>query len=178
MYDQSLVLDAPWQDFLAEVDQALSGPAQLVCIGGFVVTNVHGFSRATADIDYIESPRELAQELEAIAGRGSRLQKKYGLYLDNVAGVVTMPINFEDRLTELPFGFAHLRIFVPDVYDLVLSKLERNSPKDYADVQFLAEKYGLSFAGLVQRFESELDFLPNRERHGNTLSFWREWFVG
>jgi Nucleotidyltransferase of unknown function (DUF6036) len=91
--------------------------------------------------------------------------------------MVTMPMNFDERLTEASFRFRNLKILIPDIYDLVLSKLERNSPKDYEDVHFLATKYKLSFAILRKRFDDELDFIPNRERHMTTLDhFWREWF--
>ena len=159
---------------LTEINNQLSSPVQLICIGGFVVTNIHGFSRSTGDLDHIESP-ELGAELQQIAGKGTLLHKKYGLYVDYV-GFVTMPLNFEERLVETLFHFANIKILVPEVYDLVLAKLERNSPKDQQDVQFLAKKYGLSFAVLQKRFEDELDFIPNRERHITTLNFWRDWF--
>lgn len=87
-----------------------------------------------------------------------------------------MPLNFDERLIEVPFEFKNLKIFVADVYDLILSKLERNSPKDQADVQFLADKYQLKFSILRARFDDELDFIANRDRHMATLNFWQEWF--
>ncbi len=38
-----------------------------------------------------------------------------------------MPENYDERLTELYAGrFKNIRLFVPDAYDLVLSKLTRN----------------------------------------------------
>ncbi len=175
MPDEPLKLGSPWHEFLTEIDEQLSSPVRLVCIGGFVVTVIHGFSRSTGDLDHVECPHELTAELAQIAGKGTPLHKKFGLYVDYV-GFVTMPYNFDERLLEAPFHFENIKIFVPDVYDLVLSKLERNSPKDQADVRFLANKYGLSFAILQKRFEEELDFIPNRERHSSTLNFWRDWF--
>jgi hypothetical protein len=176
MPDKPLELEHPWAEFLAEIDERLTAPAQLICIGGFVVTKIHGFSRDTGDLDHIQSPHALTAELQAIAGKGSPLEEKYDLYVDYVA-VVTMPYNFDERLTEVPLQLKNIKIFIPDNYDLVLSKLERNSPKDYADVEFLAKKYGLSFATLRKRFDEELDFIPNPERHITTLNvFWREWF--
>jgi uncharacterized nucleotidyltransferase DUF6036 len=175
MSERQLKLDSPWDEFLSAIDEQLTAPARIICIGGFVVTKIHGFSRSTGDLDHIESPRELTAELHAIAGQGSPLHRKYHLYVDSV-GVVTMPINFDERLIEVRLELKKISILVPDIYDLILSKLERNSPKDYADVQFLAEKYKLSFATLRKRFDEELDFMPNRERHVGTLDFWRDWF--
>jgi hypothetical protein len=176
MSEEALKLDSPWNEFLNEIDELQTAPTQIICIGGFVVTKIHGFSRNTGDLDYIESPSELAAQLDAIAGKGSPLHKKYNLYVDYVGALVTMPINFDERLMEVSFQFKNLKIFIPDVYDLILSKMERNSPKDYEDVHFLAEKYSLGFAILRKRFDEELDFIPNRERHISTLNFWREWF--
>jgi len=52
--------------------------------------------------------------------------------------------------------FRKLRIFAPDPYDLALSKLERNSPKDQGDVEYLARTVPLSTQLLQERYEREL----------------------
>lgn len=176
MPDEPLKLGFPWHEFLTEIDEHLTAPTQITCIGGFVITNIHGFSRSTGDLDHVELQSEVPDELHKIAGKGSALHKKYKLYVDYVGGIVTIPLNFDKRLVEVPFELKTLKIFIPDVYDLILSKLERNSPKDQADVQFLANKYNLRFSILRARFDDELDFIPNRDRHVTTLNFWREWF--
>lgn len=176
MLEEPLTLSSPWNEFLTEIDEQLTAPAQIICIGGFAITNIHGLSRSTGDLDHIQSPRELVADLQTIAGKGSPLHRKYDLYVDYVGGIVTLPLNFDERLIEVPLRFKNLRIFVVEIYDLVLSKLERNSPKDYGDVRFLAEKYTLSFSVLRKRFDDELDFMANRERHITTLNFWRDWF--
>ena len=176
MLNEPPKLEPQWRKFLAEIDARLSAPAHLICIGGFVVTAIHGFSRNTEDLDHIESSGKVADELDAIAGKGSPLHKKYKLYVDHV-GIVNMPIDFMDRLIHVPMAFENITFFIPETYDLILSKLERNSPKDYSDVEYLAKKYQLSFAVLLHRFNEELDFIPNRERHLKTLThFWQEWF--
>jgi hypothetical protein len=174
---RGLTLDSPWHEFLTEINDRLTAPVQLVCIGGFVVTKIYGFSRATGDLDQIlTKPRKLSGELEQLAGYGSDLHRKYRLYLDNVA-IVTMPMNYEERLTEAPYQYPKINLLIPDIYDLVLSKLERNSPKDQADVEYLAKQNKLSFNLLRKRFDEELDFIANRDRHVTTLdALWREWF--
>jgi hypothetical protein len=54
--------------------------------------------------------------------------------------VATMPEDYESRLQEMfPGRLKKLKIFAPDAYDLVLSKLERNSPKDQGDLEYLAK---------------------------------------
>jgi hypothetical protein len=70
-------LPRPWPAFLADVDQSLSEPVELHCLGGFVLTAVYGIPRSTADIDYIAIiPQEAIEDLERIAGRDSALAKK------------------------------------------------------------------------------------------------------
>src|SRR3974390_947651 len=78
-------------------------------------------------------------ELETIAGRGSALHKKHGMYLQHVT-IADVPADFAARLTEVfPGSFARLRLFALDVHDLVLAKLARNSPVDLEDAKFLAQ---------------------------------------
>ena len=121
----------PWSAFLDELDQAISEPIELHCIGGFVVSLLYGLPRSTGDVDYVAAiPRYRTEELEQLAGRGSKLAAKYKVHLQHVT-VATMPEDYESRLKEMfPGRLKKLKIFAPDAYDLVLSKLERNSPKD------------------------------------------------
>jgi len=78
-----------------------------------------------------------------------------------------MPEDYETRLTELfPGRFKNLRICVPDPYDLILSKLERNSPKDREDVEYLVGKLKLNPNLLRERYEREQrPNLSNESRH-------------
>jgi hypothetical protein len=77
--------------------------------------------------------------LERLAGRGSKLAAKYKVHLRPVT-VATVPEDYESRLKETFSGrFKKLKILAPDPYDLVLSKLERNSPEDQGDVEYLAK---------------------------------------
>ena len=161
-------LPSPWDEFLREVDKLLPEPVRLHCIGGFVLTIHYGLPIATSDVDYVEViPGPALGQVEQIAGRGSRLYEKYRLYFQYV-GVVTLPENYRSRLVEiLPGEFQKLRVFIPDPYDLVLSKLERNSPKDRSDVAFLAKRLSLDPETLSDRFRRELRpyLLAHHERH-------------
>jgi len=42
----------PWAEFLEELDALHLEPAQLHCIGGFVLSVFYGLPRPTGDIDY------------------------------------------------------------------------------------------------------------------------------
>ena len=134
-------LPSPWRDFLKEhdADPDLSRSISFDLIGGFVFKVIYGLPRPTQDIDYYTmQPRFV--EYEEITGRKSALGKKHKVWL-HAAGHAEMPRNYSSRLTEILAGeFKHLRLFIPDIYDLVLSKLKRNSDKDRADVVFVFKK--------------------------------------
>ena len=64
-------LKDPWRSFLREVDRQLAKPLELHCLGGFVVSELYGLSRTTADIDVLvaNQPSEL-KWLASVAGKG------------------------------------------------------------------------------------------------------------
>ena len=165
----------PWSVFLDELDQVLSEPIALHCIGGFVVSLLYGLPRPTGDIDYIAAiPRHRLQQLEELAGRGSKLEAKYKVHLQHVT-VAAMPEDYEARVKEMfPRRFKKLRLLAPDAYDLVLSKLERNSPKDQGDVEYLAKTVPLDPNVLQERYVRELrpNLMARQTWHDGTLKMW------
>ncbi len=169
-------IPSPWKEFLAELDSLLDQPIQMDCIGGFAVVMGYGLARATNDLDYRTlHPFNRVQDLQRLAGPQSALARKHGVYTQ-YTGVDSMPENYEDRLTELfPDHFANLRLFIPDPYDLILSKLCRNIERDREDVEFLATTNHLDSAVLRERYK---ELVPNligpRNRHDATLEFWVE----
>jgi hypothetical protein len=172
-------LPEPWFSFLAEVDQVLTEPVEVQCLGGFVLTILYEVPRVTGDLDYIVTlPNEASERLEQVAGRESKLAGKHRLHFQRVGGVVDLPENYEDRLQELSVNLKKLRLKVLEPYDLILSKLSRNSQKDREDVKFLARQLGLEFAVAYERFEKEMKpWMPNADRHEQTLNVvWKEYF--
>ena len=167
---------AHWKAFLQDVDQLLQSAVELHCLGGFVLSVLYDLPRPTADVDYIAAtPSSAVAELETIAGRGSALHKKHGMYLQHVT-IADVPEDFAARLTELfPGSFARLRLFALDVHDLVLAKLARNSPVDLEDAKFLAKAGWLDKSALELRYAKELrPYLANESRHDLTLKLWLE----
>jgi hypothetical protein len=168
-------LPSPWRELLGELDEALSEPVELHCIGGFVIGLLYKFPRPTADVDYISAiPRDQIKELVRLAGRESRLARKHKVYLQHVA-IATMTEDYESRLTEMFRGrFKKLKIFAPDPYDLALSKLERNSPKDQEDVEYLARTAPLRPEVLQERYERELrpNLMARQSWHDGSLKMW------
>jgi len=164
----------PWLSFLVELDATAETEVRLDCMGGFVVTMVYGFSRATGDLDVLEiAPREAGKPMLQLGRQGGPLHKKYKIYLDPV-GVAHVPENYEDRLTKIfPRSFRHLRLCALDPYDLALSKLERNIQRDRDDMKYPARTVPLDLDMLKQRYQKELRWqLGNPEREDLTLKLW------
>jgi hypothetical protein len=171
-------LPSPWRAFLNDIDQHLSVPVELHCLGGFVLAILYGLPRPTDDLDYFSViPQHAFEELQALGGLGSQLCKKYKVFLQRVGAIADLPENYDHRLHELHLGLPKLSLKVLDPYDLVLSKLTRNSPKDREDVKFLAANLKLSFKVLSERFEAEMKpWIANADRHILTLKLWQEYF--
>jgi Nucleotidyltransferase of unknown function (DUF6036) len=161
----TITLAKPWSDFLKALDHALSQAVSLTSIGGFVLSVLYDLPRTTGDIDYLEViPSNALHELEAIGGRNSALAKKYGLALQHVGGVADPPEDYRSRLNELPTNLSKVRLWVLDPYDLLLTKLTRNSPKDREDAKYLIGKEKLEFGTFYARWEREMaPWIGNRE---------------
>lgn len=170
-------LPAPWADFLGELDTLLDEPIQLHCIGGFAVVAGYGLPRATNDLDYRTMiPYNRINDLQRLAGPGSALAQKHKVYVQH-PGIDVIPENYDERLTELsPERFKNIRLFIPDAYDLVLSKLSRNIERDRQDVEYLARTERLDPAILRGRYAKELRsiHIGDPKQHDQTVEFWIE----
>ena len=166
----------PWNSFLKDLDEAVNDMVRLDCIGGFVVTQLYGLKRPTADVDVIElAPREASEILMRLAVQGGPLHKKHRIYLDRVT-VAAVPENYEERLVEMfPGTYRYLRLMALDPYDIALSKLERNSQKDRDDVRFLARTTPFDVSILEARYRAELRWQLGRpDREDLTMRLWLE----
>lgn len=164
----------PWRSFLREVDRALSQPAEVHCLGGFVLMVLWQLPRPTGDVDFVEvAPAEALKELLALAGQDSELAKRYGLHFHN-ASMAECPEGYASRLIDLtPEGFSNLRLLALEVHDLVLAKLGRNSARDRYDVEFLSQKSLLNRRILEERYEAELrPYVQIESRHTDALRLW------
>jgi len=166
-----------WQLFLSDLDAALTEPTRLHCIGGFVVTQVYGFDRPTADLDVVDiAPLRERETLLGLAGKGSDLTRRTSLYLDYV-GVSYLPEEYESRLTEVfPGRYKNLRLLAIEAHDLALTKLGRDSPKDRIDVRHLAVSVPLSEETLRERYQTELRWMLTGDPAWTdaTLELWIE----
>jgi hypothetical protein len=170
------LLPSPWKEFLGELDGMLHEPLELHCIGGFVFTYFYGIPRTTGDIDYYTVPANL--NLEQVAGQGSPLHTKHGVWLHRVA-VVNLPEDYASRLIDMtPGELKHLKLLVPDPYNCILSKLERNTAKDRDDADHLFRSQKLDVQVLRNRYQNELrqNLIGNVDWHDGTLELWIDIF--
>ena len=166
----------PWFSFLKELDNIVTGPVRLDCIGGFVVTMRYGLKRPTADVDVLEiAPLSAAKVFSQVALQGGELHRKYGIYLDLVT-VVQAPYEYVSRLQQMfPDVFQRLLMMALDPYDLALTKLERNIERDRNDVRHLARAIPFDLDLLRSRYQTELrPYLGNPKREDLTLQLWIE----
>ena len=77
-----------------------------------------------------------------------------------------------------PGTFRSLRLLVPDPYDCILSKLERNAAKDRDDADYLFRSQNLNAQLLRDRYKNELrhNLIGNVEWHDKTLELWIDIF--
>jgi hypothetical protein len=170
----------PWHAFFAEIDETLDQPVALHCIGGFAIAMLYDLPRPTVDVDCLTViPVDKTATLQSLAGEGSALHKKYGVYMQHV-GIVTVPESYNDRMTLMfPTAFRRLLLLGLEAHDLALSKLERNSARDREDIRYLARVAPLDLSVLESRYQAELrPYLANTERHDLTMRLWLEMLSG
>ena len=175
-HESQLTLSAEWRAFLVDVDQALDQKFTLRCLGGFVLAALYALPRPTGDMDYIEiTPRESERDLIAIAGQSSRLARKHKLFIHRTT-ISTYPDEFESRMQKLELGLQRLEMFVLGPYDLVLSKLCSDRPKDEEDAKYLIRKAALHREELSRIWESEMRYQV-APRHVTSIALVREYFI-
>ena len=168
-------LRKPWQSFLQELDRELAEPTELHCFGGFVVSEYYGLTRPTGDIDILESRGTNVATITRLAGRGTPLHKRYGVFID-VVTIAEVPDEYESRLLDFKVpGLERLRLKVFERHDLALAKLCRNIDKDREDMSAFAKGPGLDVELLTSRYRAELrPKLASPDREDLTLQLWAE----
>jgi len=168
---------SPWKEFLLALDAKMTEVCTLPCFGGFAVTQEYGISRQTSDIDVLDvDPPRAVDFLIREGGLGSPLAIEHKVYLDFV-GIANPPYEYESRLHPMyPGAFQHLRLMVMDPYDVALTKLKRDSDKDFQDVLQLAEKIPFDLELFEKRYNQELRDNTTGKAEDNDITFnrWME----
>lgn len=164
-----------WRAFFEALDRELSGPCDLHCFGGFVLTEHYGVARSTIDVDVVDVRGADVADIARRASRGSQLHRRYRAYVD-VVTVAEIPEDYESRLIDMKVGgLSHLRLLAFERHDLALAKLARNTDRDREDVVALARGPGLDPEVLRSRYRDELrPTLGRPDREDLTLELWIE----
>ena len=80
-------------------------------------------------------------------------------------------------MEEIELKLENLKLWALDPYDLLLSKVPRNSPKDQDDANYLISKLKLRFETFENRWKQEMaSWIANRGRHELTIELWKKYF--
>lgn len=161
---------------LADIDNRWSPPTHsarvhLRLIGQTSLYLQTGYARGTKDSDVLETRQvtgPVRAQLEALAGRGTALAHRHGLYVDVVDSAI--PLLPSDPVWHAyPLELAHFDVSVLDVTDIVVSKLYRYISTDREDVRTMVEGGHVEHGRLRERlqnvieryeFEARADRLP------------------
>lgn len=154
------------EDFFREIDARWGsdapGRVRLRVIGCSALMLQTGYARGTKDSDVLETNAltgDIQARLLALAGRGTALSRRHGLYLDIVSrGLPFLPqIPLCHPLDELNGRLERFDIEVLDVVDVVVSKLKRFHANDVSDVRAMVDAGRVDHARLVERFRLAVD---------------------
>jgi hypothetical protein len=106
-------------------------------------------------------------------GKGSPLAIKHKVYLD-IVGIANAPYDYESRLRPMyPGAFRNVHLLVMDPYDVALTKLKRDSDKDFQDVLQLAKKIPFDLDLFERRYQEELRDNTTGKPEDNDRTFYR-----
>jgi len=85
------------------------------------VSQYYGFARETADLDVLGViPLRAANQIEALAGKGSPLHRKHHVYVERV-GIASFPDDYESRLIHVFPLWRRLKLWALAAHDLALT---------------------------------------------------------
>lgn len=160
---------------LQELDKELhfNQPASLYLIGGGGITLAYDHQNRTADLDFIDPPAMIIKK----AGEGTRLAKKYGIYISPVYEInFSAPNDWKDKCQLLDLSLKNLKIWVASVEDIILGKLARMEPKDLEDIFSLHVLRRLDARKLLKRLNENTNELRKLEYRHNAKLLFKEVF--
>ena len=159
-------------EFLGALGERFRGRARLYLVGGATLVYEH-FRAQTLDIDLtIEAePSAEGQLIQAIR----ELKDSLGLNVEQVspADFIPLPAGYRDR-SEFIGRFGNLDVFHFDLYSTALSKIERGSEQDFADVLALLRAKRIQWTELERAFDEILPQFGLHSLRQNPQAFQRK----
>jgi hypothetical protein len=159
----------PFETFLQDLDRLYAGqkPTGTAKVGlrilGSVALMIQAdYVRGTKDGDVLETTpinQGIKQELLGLGGKGTALANRHGLYLDIVnSGILFIPHATVYRpFPELSVALSCFDVEVMDITDACVTKLNRFSGNDQADLAAMVRLGKLDHAHFLERFLSAID---------------------
>lgn len=153
----------PVEELLWDIDQAWQNQAieriRLRILGSSALFLQTDYRRGTKDSDVLETAElrdGASQQLLALAGKGARLHRRHGMYLELLPSAfpfLAEEPNWVPR-PELDADLRYFSIEVLDVVDVVVAKLARLHGPDRGDINAMVLQGRVDPATLLERFES------------------------
>jgi len=176
-------------EFLRDIDSrwvSEGGPRMVLKVIGstalFLQTN---YLRGTKDSDVLETQEicgPVRERLIELAGRGTDIHKRHGMYLDIVGHAI--PLLPADPLWHpRDLDLTHFEVHILDVTDVVVSKLVRYHGDDRADIRAMIEEHHVQQQRMLERvqsvieryqFDARCNRLPDMVERFNQAE--RDWF--
>jgi len=145
-----------WQklhEYLQEIDNKLDRPLEVTIIGGAALILKYHHVRVTYDIDILNAPD--ARMLSSFVEQHKALNEKYKIPI-HVIDSSFFPVTddfLEKRVRYAEDAFKNLKVLILDLYDLILSKLDRCNSKDRDDIQWLKENFIIDVERLIKAYQ-------------------------
>lgn len=159
------------EDFLRCIDAELTGPCEVVLIGGGAIALHYKGSHATTDLDLwsvSETRRSRSPRPAGFWDAVTRARKVSPMPVPvQKAAIAEPPYSFEDRLLALDIpGMTHLRVLVPEAHDLVLMKVARGEAHDLDAIEDIHRAAPLELDTLLARYrETTTQVVGSLELH-------------
>ena len=145
-----------WQklhEYFSEIDARLTGKYDITLIGGAALILEYNHTRVTYDLDVLNSGD--ARKLEEFIAKQKDLNEKYHLPFQIVDGSF-FPLSDEYLAKRKKYSkgkFKHLNIYVLDIYDVIMSKLDRCDARDRDDIQWLRDNFIIDVDELIKTYK-------------------------
>lgn len=115
------------------------------------------------DFDVLNYQPAILEKLEQLFGKTTAYAKDHALYLELVPSALpTVPGGFRQRCMQVHGNWQHIRLWQPELHDLIVTKLKRFSPQDRSDIRFLCDQFPdrVQTEVLRERLDSALTWYP------------------
>lgn len=149
------------KEYFIELDRAWKGsmniPIPLRVIGGMALVLQYDYKRVTKDADIIEVDEiteQIKSDILGIAGKNSKLHKKYRLYVEFLKKAFPfLPLNPNyTKIADLNKMLTNFYVEALDATDVIISKLPRFKGPDVDDISAMIEMGVVDKENLDKRF--------------------------